>query len=215
MFKGAMINRFEPHQVMAQVMGDPSPPVKWKVEDFHNKKLCALVVEAFGKANMSPADFEEAIHFAREHVYQDSKTALKQVIGLPYCQWMSMQLACKLLEIPGFCFGEPCPSWIEAPADLAYTTLYLKKVKNFGFRGLSSRLEGLNLERWGLYDARGVAQSGAGEAAVQQRAATQEPAEVAVASPPIITGPEEPLFLPPLRPQRDVQKSRWAPGRQL
>ncbi len=144
----AVYNTFQPFNVMVDCMKNPQLPKKWAVADFHDKKLCARVLKAFRKAQMEPADFEEAIHSAREQVYQASRNAFLQVIGIPYSQWMAMELACHLLEIEGFGFGSAKPYHIEGPADYAYTTMWLKKVEK---KDLRIDLEGLSLDHWCLY----------------------------------------------------------------
>ncbi len=151
MYPRAFIKTFQPGTVLMQAMKSPQLPKKWAVHDFHDKKLCGLVLEAFRKAGLEPADFEEAIHSAREQVYKASRNNFLQAIGIPYGQWKAMEIACELLDVKGFSFGVPQPFSIEGPADPAYTTMFLKKVHNFEFEDQSFHMEGLSLDSWCLY----------------------------------------------------------------
>lgn len=143
---------FKPGFVYLEVCKSPVLPQKWRVKDVLDAKLCAFVVKAFGKVGMSPSDFEEIIHAAREYVYEDCKSEFHQGIGLPYAQWASIKVACEKLEIPGVeCLLHPRrlgPYVLEAPPDRVYSTMYTIKV----FKKKPPNMEGVDVDRWGLFD---------------------------------------------------------------
>lgn len=127
-----MFFSFDTTAALRQVEETPVPLTAWKPDDFVNKELYGLVVEAFGKSFFNEIwDFDAALDFARRWVYKNCIRMAEECAGLPYTQWLTLQKACELCEVQGFeTFTWGAPIRLASPPDLQYMSLYQKDVSS-------------------------------------------------------------------------------------